>query len=756
MSQVTQVASLASPADTPQPTRRSPVTILAAWSPALLGAAFLLQAIRAGLPASSAGRALAAVLVTQLLPGILIWRCVRPLRGWWLEDVAMGFALGIMISVPAQTLAGATRLPVIAAGFGLGVAAVLLAVPGTRRRIGEADTEPLPLWWAPAVGVASLMGVQQLQSYYRLSPLTWPAGFRAPYVDTYFHLSLAAELAHRGPESFPWVAGEPLAYHWFSHAWIAQVSVVSGTGLDEVLLRFTPAFMPLLMVFVIAAAAIRLSGRAWTGPLAAVLTMAGVDLNVFGRAAPDPSIIPNSPSLALSAPPLIALVVVIALYWRGQLRPGGLFLVPLLTLIATGAKGSTAPLLVAGLVLAAGAMVVTNRSALRAVLIQLGLVFGAMELAVVTVFRGSDAGLHVDPLAAMRQTPAAAWFGGVHTSGMFAVVAAVTLVGVLARGFGLLGLLGTRSCRRDPLTWLLTGASLAAAGAVLNLTHPSYSQWYFPRSVGPLLALGSALGLAALTDRLRVGMRPVVVVGLVAGPALSLLPAEVFGTLTQRGGVLRAALLAGVAVIVLVLAAGAAAVWAARSRVALTRSAGAAVVVTVLAAVVSQVLIGQLTATPTPQARSVSASAPLAVSRDQINAARWIRDHSKIDDLVMTNRHCVSPTAPRHCDSRRWVVAAFSERQMLLEGWTGTARSAAIATKDNPSILVDYWRPDLLRLNDGFIERPDAAAMRRLQELGVRWVLVDHTRPHAATLAPFAIPRLRNPGVDVYEIPPAR
>jgi hypothetical protein len=756
MSHVTQATSVASPAVTPRSTRRLPVSILASWSPALLGAAFLLQAIRTGLPASSAGRALAAVLVTQLVPGILIWRCVRPLRGWWLEDVAMGFALGIMIAVPAQTLAGVTRLPAIAGGFGLAVAAVLLAVPGTRRRVAEAETEPLPLWWAPAVGFASLIGVQQLQSYYRQVPLTWPTGFRAPYVDTYFHLSLAAELAHRGPASFPWVSGEPLAYHWFSHAWIAQVSVVSGAGLDEVLLRFTPALMPLLVTFVIAAAAIRLSGRAWTGPLAAVLTMAGGDLNVFGKATPGYPVSPLSPSLALSAPSLIALVVVIGLHWRGQLRPGGLLLVPLLTLLATGAKGSTAPLILAGLVLASGAMVVTNRPALRAVLIQLGLVFGALELAVVAVFRGTDDGLHLEPLAAMRQTPGAAWFGGVHTSGMFAVVAMITLVGVLARGLGVVGLLGTRSGRRDPLTWLLTGAGLAAAGAVLTLTHASYSQWYFPRSAGPLLGLGSALGLAALMDRLGVALRLAVVVGLIAGPALSLLPAELFGTLTERGGVPRAALLAATAVVVLLLAAGAALAAAARFRVAPARSAGAAVVVTVLAAAVSQMLAGQLRATPAPQARSVSASAPLAVSRDQINAARWIRNHSDVDDLVMTNRHCVTPTAPRHCDSRRWVVAAFSERQVLLEGWTGTARSAAIATKDNPSILVDYWRPDLLRLNDGFIERPDMAAMRRLQALGVRWVFVDHTRPHAATLAPFAIPRLRNPGVDLYEIPPVR
>ncbi|MEP6462758.1 MAG: hypothetical protein ABJC62_04940 [Frankiaceae bacterium] len=760
MAQVTLAGSAAAPGSAPPKARRFP-GLLAGWSPVLAAGGLLLQALRAGLPASSAGRALAAVLVTQMLPGVSLWRCVRPLRGWWIEDVAMGFALGVMIAVPAQTLAGLTGIPAIAGGFGPAVAAALWAIPGTRHRIREAITEPLPMWWAPAVAAVSLFGVTQLRSAYRLTPLSWPAGFRTSYVDTYFHLSLAAELAHRGPTTFPWVASEPLAYHWFSHAWIAQVSVASGAPLDEVLLRFTPALMPLLVAFVVAAAALRLTGRAWAGPLAALLTLAGGDLNVFGKASPDDyshAVDALSPSLGLAAPSLIAVVVVIGLYWGGQMRGGGLLLVPVLTLMATGAKGSATPLLLAGLVLAAAAMLVANRSALRSVLVPLGLVLGALALAVVVVFRGSEPGLHFAPLAALRQTPAAIWFGGARGAGMLAVVAVVTMAAVLSRGLGVLGALGSRAGRRDPLPWLFAGAGLAAAGAVVTLSHPSLSQWYFARSAAPLLALGSAVGLVALADRLGPRMGPAAVVGVLAGPALCLLPAAVFGSVTPGSGLPRAALLVGVAGVVLISAAGAVAAGSARGRVALAGTAGATVLVAVLAGGVSQVAKDQVTTAPAPPSKPVSASAPLAVSRDQVNAARWIRDHSDVDDLVMTNRHCITPVAPRRCDSRWWVVAAYSERQMLLEGWTGTPRAAAIGdrtkNRDHAAIYVDYWHPDLLRLNDGFIAHPDATALRRLQALGVRWVFVDHTRPHATTLAPYAVPRLRNPGVDVYEIPP--
>jgi len=146
----------------------------------------------------------------------------------------------------------------------------------------------------------------------------------------------------------------------------------------------------------------------------------------------------------------------------------------------------------------------------------------------------------------------------------------------------------------------------------------------------------------------------------------------------------------------------------------------------------------------------------LAVSRSQIGAARWIRDHSSVNDLVMTNRHCTTPVAPRGCDSRRFVVAAFSERQVLLEGWTGTPEASTLAPLGAWSIYVNYWKPALLALNDGFIAKPDAAEAAKLGALGVRWVFVDFTRPHAGTLEPFAHLRLHTQGADVYELPRTR
>jgi len=102
------------------------------------------------------------------------------------------------------------------------------------------------------------------------------------------------------------------------------------------------------------------------------------------------------------------------------------------------------------------------------------------------------------------------------------------------------------------------------------------------------------------------------------------------------------------------------------------------------------------------------------------------------------------------------VVAAFSERQVLLEGWANTQLSTTLAPLSQESTLANYRKPELLALNDGFIAKPDAAAAIRLSAMGVRWVFVDFTRPHARTLEPFAHLRFHTQGADVYQLPQTR
>ena len=738
------------------PTRSLPqraLDVLGRCAPALALAAWLALATSSDLPMSGALRLLAAVLLTQILPGALIWRMVRPRNGSWLEDLAMGFAIGSVIAIAAQTIAATARMPWLSTGLPLAVVMVLAALPVCRRRILEARTSWEPWWFGPLVALTSVAAIPQVLDYFRRAPLTWASGFREQDVDAYLHVALAGELAHRGPVAFPWVVSEPLAYHWFSHAWVANLSVVSGVELDQTLLRFMPAFLPLVVAVIIATAAMRFTGKAWTGLLAAALTLAGGDLSFFGEPVINHPLDPFSPSLGLSVPMLVALVVVLVCRWRGEARSGAFLLIPLLGFAAAGTKGSTLPLIVAGLGTAVAAALLFDRSRLRSLIPELVTVVGCLGLAMVVIFHGSEAGLRVAPRLAPVAQPLFFWLGGrtvVNTGVTLAFVSLMVMFAVLARGAGLLLLIATRKGRRDPLTWFLTGAGLAGAGALAVFAHPGNSQLYFAYSAIPLLALGSTLGLASLVDRMGATVLWPVLIGLVGGVLTVML-----AVWTGDGApdpIPQAIHQLELAAAVLVVAGVLGALTVRPRGTALL----ATVVVALLTAGVTAFAHTTATTSPQPEMPPVAADYPRAVSRDQIDAARWIRDHSSITDMVMTNRHCITPQAPYRCDSRRWVVAAFSERQVLLEGWTATPRSTELAPIGRQSIYISYWKPELLALNDGFIAKPDAAAAAKLSGMGVRWVYVDHTRPYARSLEPFAHLKYHNTGVDVYELPLTR
>ncbi|MBB5873297.1 hypothetical protein F4553_006731 [Allocatelliglobosispora scoriae] len=725
---------------------------LCAYAPLLAGLALMGYAIRVELPIGSALTAALSVLLVQVLPGALVWRSVRPRPGWLVEDLVIGFAIGSVLAIIAQVGAGLAHVQLLSFSPLL-VAVALLAAPGSRARILAAQTRALPWWWGPPIAFLFLFMAPQLRSYFRMVPLSWPSGARAPDIDAYLHLALAGQLAHRGPTTFPWVESESLAYHWFSHAWVAQVSQTSTAGLDEVLFRFMPALMPVVVVLSVAIAAVRLTGHAWAGPAAGAIALIGGDLNVVGAISAGFPLTPLSPSLGLGAPMLVGAVLVMALRWKKAMLSGSVFVLPLLALGASGSKGSTLPLVVAGLGLALVAMFVFNRGQIRAVLGDLAMVIGVLIFSVVVVFHGSGAGLHISPTDAAEQTAAARWLGNPQNAYQYFLIFLLAAGGALARGSGALALLFSRSGRRSPTTWLLIGAGVASVGAIVVFAHPGWSQWYFVRTAEPVLALGSVLGLAALADVITERSQRIrlAVTGLVGGLVLVALGPVILGPV-QGGAWLRVTGLLGIAALVLV--AIAALTWfTATDRAQRLRLTGAALILTVLAGGV-YVTVYALRAKPAAPRKPIPMTQTLATSRGEIDAARWIRDHSDVDDVVMSNRHCTTPIEPFNCDSRRFVVAAFSERQVLLEGWTATPMSAKLGPNGRDSISVSYWHQDLQALNDGFIAQPTADGARQLRERGVRWVYVDHTRPYAQSLEPFATLRFQSDGVDVYEFTP--
>ncbi|WP_145230740.1 hypothetical protein [Rudaeicoccus suwonensis] len=711
---------------------------------------FLGYVIAAGLPFSHAVLATLAVLVTQVFPGVLIWRSIRPRDGWLLEDLGMGFAMGVCVAVPVQVVAGLMHSRIPAIVLPLVLAAVLLAVPVTRHRIREARWSPLPWWLGVGIALSSAVFLAPLINYCRTNRLSWSGGPGAPYVDTYLHLALASELLTRGPVEWPTVKGATLGYQWFAHAWIAHVTATSNVGLDQVLMRFMPAILPIVAVVTIGMLGLRLSGS----PVVALVGVIGSTVFASGNPFAIPTmalpLTPLSPTLGMGIPTLMALLSVLAMRWRGQTLPGAVVLVPVLTIIATGTKGSTSPVVVAGLGLAILAMLMWNRKMLLPVIIDILIIGVSLGATMIVVFHGSAAGLTLNPPEAATQTFLAGALGGASSAKVQIAALALAAGTGMTRSLFAFVLPFRRDDRKDPMTWVLIGGTIAGSSAVALFYHPGASQYYFQATAIPMAAIGSALGAQRLYHALSKRGRLVILgIGIVGGALFFTGPARLTGGMVHHGEFRHAMeiVLVGVAI---ALIGGVIAGALNPSRRIPTAVATVAAIVLLAGpfAFIKSYKHDPVVAIPKP----IGLNQVDAVSNGELAAARYIRAHSGVEDLVMTNRHCTTPIAPNHCDNRRWLVTAFTERQSFIEGWTATPEATDIAPHGRDSVFLNYWKPQLLALNDDFYITPTAAAQRELWNQGVRWIYMENTMPHAATLAPYATLRFSDPDASAWQL----
>ncbi len=97
-------------------------------------------------------------------------------------------------------------------------------------------------------------------------------------------------------------------------------------------------------------------------------------------------------------------------------------------------------------------------------------------------------------------------------------------------------------------------------------------------------------------------------------------------------------------------------------------------------------------------------------STDQIVALKWLREETPINDVVATNRFCLSPT---HCTNYKWsLVSAMGQRRMLIEA----------SAEFNTSGL---WVGERLDYSQQFVVTPSAEYAATLWNLGVRWQYID-------------------------------
>ncbi|MGL5929841.1 MAG: hypothetical protein ACRCY8_12980 [Dermatophilaceae bacterium] len=720
---------------------------------------------------------LAVVLVLGTVPGTVLWRAVRPSDdGSWAEDITVGVALGLSLGVAGQVAAVVAGVPALAVVVPLVPLAVLL-VPSRRRRVRSSGCRAAP-WWVHLTGsVVALVGAFDLQAWFVTEEFAPGAARSVPYVDTHFHLSIVTHLVHRAPDSMPGLLGEPLDYHWFTHGWMAWASATGGIDPAAVMMRLQPAVMPALVALAVIGGTRRVSRRWAPAPLALMIAFVTAQANVFDGYWLLRPVIPASPTLAPGVVLVMAMLCVLVIRWRRQAGTGALLLVVVLGFTASGTKGSTMPPVLAGVALAALAALVWRPPSRWRIWADLGALTAALVAALVVVFRGASGGLQLDVVGAIRQTSLGRQLApdpllAVPTD-LLVFGGVVSVLGTLALVGGLTVLAVDAESRREPALWMGLGAVVASAGALVLLSHPGTSQLYFLLSSLPITAVGSAAGLVRLVEALPPGWsRPVTVAApaLVAVVAVVVVPdrrdwggADIVGdaaSLARAGLVVLAAGL--VVVLALVARAG-----AGRRMTALA----AMVAVLGVAATVgsgSDPLEEYVTRADDPPVqpllptdgpgRVAALQYPHSFSREMVDAARWLRSNSDPETVVLVNRHCSTPRSPGPrpgvgpCDSRRWFVSAFSERQVFLESWAYTSTALRLNPGPRSAAFHPYWDPGRLALNDGFYTAPTADAARQLWCRGVRWVHVDRMMRSSPELDRFTTLRFRNVDAEVRSL----
>jgi hypothetical protein len=712
-----------------------------------------------------------------VVPGLLIARALIGTSDTLTEEVAIGALTGLALEAVSLFLLDAMGLHGAIRWWWVIVYVVFAAHPRLRRFWSSKPSNASPPSWAWAMSALTVVGTAIATQSFRSHEL--PPTPSAPYVDHFFHLSLVNEMTRQGPHQVPQVAGEPLAYHVFSHAHMANASTITGVAPEVVLSRLWILPVMLLTMVLLGVLALRVTNRPWSSPVAVWLSFFALYGNSIWT---DRSVTLVSPFTIASPSQLFANPVFIGgcLAFIGVLRSARSWhwslLFILYAAVGVGAKPTVLPALFGGAVLATGALWILHRRipvhvavcACALLVIQFGwlllsppiegkiTILGSIDsLAVFREVNGSG-GLRAvsETLVLDRLDDGRAWLAAGIAMLWLSSVQVIRLIG--------LGTLVARSTRRDPVAWWLAGTYAAGWGAFFLIDQAGFGQAYFALTAIPAGAVLSCWFLSILLDRVQPRQRAAAIgTGFVLGTLTSLaVRGAVAGRSTSPAyGPVESALLP----VVLVSVVGIVAIVALRASDRQPSGSGAAPVIGVVfvlslsfAPAIGEISrLGGSLLTEQPAASESSAN---FVSRDEQEAMLWLRDNTPSDAVIATNAHCRPPNAvPDSCDARSFVVSGLGGRRVVLEGWAYTPQSNSLHGTNGRSFAVQPspW-PARLRLSEEAVAAPNARGLDLLaEEFGTGWIVgFRRAGPVSADLADFAEAVFDNGAVAIFRLNP--
>jgi hypothetical protein len=705
-------------------------------------------------------------LLGVAIPGTLLW---RRLHGgshsagarFFGEDVAAGTVLGHVITVLAYILVRWLGHPLLVVGWPLITLAAFALVPALRTywRVPSSAGRRVPLWCAWAVAaLAGFVVVSNGPPFFRGHGLTWPS-YKNPYVDMPYHLGLIGELKHHMPPTSPSALGEPLYYHWFAFADMAATSWI--TGIEPQTLLFRLFMLPVLAASLLLVVAIgwRMTDRWWPGLVAAGLTflLCGPGLCAWApivgtNTFPRNGIWWVSPTQGLGAM-LCATLVLLLLELLRERRSGAgpWVLLGVLLVGATGAKATVLPMLLIGMLFVIAGTLVDRRRT-RVPLAATGAILAALLFAQIVVFGGSSGGAEVHPLSIFGMVGEAITGTAHPPVKVKGIAVVVSIIGWACVWGGLLGLISRPKTLRNPQVLLLAGIGSAGLAVSTILRFPGSSQLFFLWTATPYISLLAARGImAVLPERVTRRSMAMLLTTAGAGAAFVVVIRALGGTARPAPEHLVAGVLGPFALLTVVTGGLGVALAVAGRRYSALRSQWQVIMLAFVTGLALPASLGNVKElwTGVPQRAHVT-----TITRGTLEAGRWLRDHSRPDDVIATNAVCTTLRA-NGCDYDHFAVSAYTERHVLLENWVflSSTHDKAAAQKTSDSV-VPFWDSRRVADNEAAFHNPSAETVGRLRDrYGVKWLFVDVTRDRPAeSLGRFARWRYAAGDCAVYEI----
>ncbi len=676
--------------------------------------------------------ALLVVSFSLLIPGSLLLETLKFKTSGFLENLVLGAAVAAGIAVLVHPLMGFVGLGDFSYQLFIMIGIILFL---TNFRKFSLSVRNLNLKLSYLISFLLIPFGLWVGRQANVVPINNFDNFSVP-PDIYHHLSIAAEIGNHGPAIYPYVAGSgvSLQYHWGAFSLGSFLNAGDLIALPVAMFRVEFILLSFLLLTLLF----------FTGKFAGKGNLAGMLAALFGVFTIYPSFeisdglrVPlirtgSISQLAAGVFLIGALRIFFQICESKKINYFHLLLLSILVMATTLCKGPTGLLLLGVIGLTSISYILSKEIKFGLNLIFAPLIGFASILPIIFTFgptKSSGMSLWISPLTSVRTI--LGYYGEPVSSKNLLILSVVLAISCFTPFLILL-----LNLKNNPVYFIpLIVASVIGTLGLFIFEAWGNSQWFIYYPVGLFIAISLSILLPSIMEKFsKIQLLILIITGLFVQNLVHMLLRNWFEPNAINFGALWV-----IAVIYVFLASFFVSliIW----QLGIYKSLVAASITILFIGVFSS--LDHKDAYPYPVSNYEH---PWSITKGTTSAASFIKENSSIDDVVVTNRHCVGPEESNTCISRIFTISALAERRTFVEGWAYTTCPVSEALNNS------YWNKPHFELNQLVVLDSNETAAREISSYGVKWLLIDLRRPHNNDFSNIATKAFTASQVEVWKL----